>query len=367
MPKDLFMEETIREKLSVWFKKFSKYIVRYKNGSFHLTSLNNSPLTVIESFDKMPFCKHETAKKKLSADTIFFKAFFYYCNPEEDLWVFVSGLNFKQNVLMKNIYEKEVPAEYHFINLHFKNKNIIKKSTINGLVLKNRTWSMFKAGQTISEYHFKQSEEKNITIYFTSKWLEKQKATNPLFSKGKLISFFESSNSYLLLDEEGVEYDAIYENLLALAKKESGVNWITGVKKAVDEILKGFVNRINEEIVEENHFDLNDKDRKNVQQIEKYLSDNLFGDFPGIEKIAAKIGISPTKAKSDFKSVHNKTLLQYFSSQQMQIANQLLAENKYTVKEVANLLGYENASKFSAVFKKHFSYNPSQVLNEEIL
>lgn len=359
------MEKTMLYKLSGWFKKFSKYIVRYKNGSFHLSSLNNSPVTVIESFDKMPFCKHDKAKKKLSADTIFFKAFFYYCNPEEDLWMFVSGLNFKQNVLMKNLYEKEIPVEYHFINLHFKNKNIASKSTINGLVVKNNTWSMFKAGHSISEYHFKNSEEKNITIYFTDRWLEKQKASNPLFGNSKLTNFFDSKNNYILLDEEDQSYEIIYDDLIKLAKKESGEKWIKGAKKHIDKILTCFINKINTETIEENHFHLSDKDRKNVQQIEKYISDHLFGDFPGIEKIAAKVGVSPTKAKSDFKSIHNKTLLQYFSSQQMQIANQLLLENKHTVKEVANLLGYENASKFSAAFKKQFGYNPSSVLLNE--
>lgn len=359
------MQEKIVDKLSDWFKKFSKYIVRYKNGCFHLTSINNSPETVITSFDKMPFCKHDKAKKKLFADTIFFKAFFYYCNPEEDLWMFVSGLNFKKNVLMKNLFVKDVPADYHFINLHFKNKNIVSKSTINGLILKNSTWSMFKAGQDISEYHIKNSKERNITIYFTSKWLEKQKATNPIFRKSKLADFFDSKNSYLFLEEDNSKYENVYENLLSLAKKESGEKWLKGSKKYIDEILIGFINKLNSEVIEESHFHLSDKDRKNVQQIEKFLSDNLFGNFPGIEKIAAKAGISPTKAKSDFKSIHNKTLLQYFSSLQMQIANQLLEENKHTVKEVANLLGYENASKFSAVFKKHFSYNPSSILLDE--
>lgn len=264
---------------------------------------------------------------------------------------------------MKNLYEKKVPVEYHFINIHIKNKSVVDKSTINGLVLKNRTWSMFKAGHAISEYHFKNSEEKNITIYFTSKWFEKQKANNPLFGKSRVADFFDSSNTYLLLDEGDSTYDSIYDDLLMLAEKESGDKWVRGVKKQVDEILAGFINKVNHEIIEDSHFRLNDKDRKNIQQIEKYLSDHLFGDFPGIERIAAKIGISPTKAKSDFKSIHNKTLLQYFSSMQMTAAYQVLTKKQYTVKEVATLFGYDNASKFSSRFKDEFDINPSDLIS----
>ena len=73
------------------------------------------------------------------------------------------------------------------------------------------------------------------------------------------------------------------------------------------------------------------------------------------------VGISPTKLKNDFKSMHDTSLYQYFNAHQMQVARELLLLKKYNVKEVAALLGYENASKFSAVFKKTFGYNPSEI------
>ena len=46
----------------------------------------------------------------------------------------------------------------------------------------------------------------------------------------------------------------------------------------------------------------------------------------------------------------------------MQLAEQILAKKANTVKEVASLLGYENASKFSAVFKEQFGVQPSSIL-----
>lgn len=36
---------------------------------------------------------------------------------------------------MKNLYDKNLPLEYHFINIHIKTNTVKEKSTINGLVL----------------------------------------------------------------------------------------------------------------------------------------------------------------------------------------------------------------------------------------
>ncbi len=49
---------TLSEQLKTWFAKFQRYKVTYKNGFFRLSNLANSPYTIVESFDNMPFCKH---------------------------------------------------------------------------------------------------------------------------------------------------------------------------------------------------------------------------------------------------------------------------------------------------------------------
>lgn len=349
------------DKLSNWFTKFKRYSVKYKNGAFHLYSLFNSPETMVESFDKMAFCKHNRLRKTLTSDSIFLKSKMFYGKLEDGLWLVISHLQFKKNVMMTNLYAKEVPIEYHFINIHIKNKLVVNKSLINGLLLKERTWSMFKAGNAISEYHFKNSDEKNITILFTSQWLEKQKENNPIFKGSSLINFFDSENTHLILDEENLIYDTFYDEMMSLA--DDGVDKNSdSIRDFTYKVLASFIERTNTEFISESHFKLNDKDRKNIQRAEQYLNDNIFGSFPGVEDVAAKIGISPTKLKSDFKSMHNKTLYQYYSSLQMKAAHQLLSENGCNVKETAKLFGYENASKFSARFKEEFDITPSALI-----
>jgi AraC-like DNA-binding protein len=288
----------------------------------------------------------------------------FYCKLEEECWLVVSSLYFKKNVLMENLYDNNLPIDYHFINIHIKSQTIATKSMVNGLVLNNRAWSMFKAGHAITEYHFKNSNEKNITLFFTTKWLEKHKAKNKNFLNKRLDDFFNSTNTYMILPEESSEYENIFESMMLLADENQDNKNTKKLKQLSDEVLGKYAAKLNAELVNENHFKLSDKDRKNIQRAEQYMDEHLLGDFPGIEKIAEKIGVSSAKLKKDFKSMYNTGVYQHYSSKQMQAAYQLLSEKKCNVKEVATIMGYENASKFSTVFKKKFNVSPSFLLRE---
>ncbi len=352
--------ENYLSKLNSWFIKFRRYAVTYKNGFFQLSNLANSPYTMVESFDKMPFCKHNREKKLLHADTPFLKVQLYYYELDPGLWIYVSDLEYRKNQLMKNLYDKNLPMDFHFINLHYREKTIKSKSMlVNGMLLTDKTWSVFKTGTALSDYHFKDSKEKNITIYFTEKWL-KEKFFGANNNKYKdFEQFIESENRYLLIADNDSGSNYFYNAFLELLLQQD--NSLKGKKVAdlVADFFKAFNSNLAKEDLSENHFKLSDKDRKFVQRTEKILLDNLITNFPGIEEVANKIGVSATKLKSDFKTVHNKTLYQFYSYHQMQLAHELISQKKQPVKEVAKLLGYENPSKFSARFKEEFGVSPS--------
>ncbi len=77
---------------------------------------------------------------------------------------------------MTNIYDKSLPMDfYNFINLHYNTTTIKSKSMlINGLILTDKTWTIFKPGNAVSDCHFKDSHENNITVYFTDEWFSGQ-------------------------------------------------------------------------------------------------------------------------------------------------------------------------------------------------
>jgi AraC-like DNA-binding protein len=353
----------LSDSLKAWFAKFERYKVTYKKGFFHLSNLANSPFTIIESFDSMPFCKHSREKKLITAGTLFLNAELYYTELEDGLWIFLSDLLYKKNLEMTNIYDRSLPMDFNFINLHYHATTFKSKSMlVNGQVLTDKTWTVFKSGNATSDVHFKDAHENNITVYFTNEWMSKQLASKNYFANSSIDKFFQSDNTSLIMPDTGTDSDNFYSDFLALAKQNVNDNKKKEIRELLTVFLKQYLSLYSKEGIDDDQFKLSDTDRKYIQKAEQYLRDNLLRSFPGIDNIAQKVGISPTKLKADFKVIHNNSIFQYYRNHQMSLANKMLTEKASSVKEVADLLGYENASKFAAAFKEQFGVLPSALI-----
>lgn len=97
-----------------------------------------------------------------------------------------------------------------------------------------------------------------------------------------------------------------------------------------------------------------------VLNIEKMLVEN-FSDKPrSIEELSRKATMSSTKLKKLFKSVFGLPIYEYYQQKRMQLAGELLTTSKYSVKQVAEKIGYSNMSNFTTAFKKHMKQEPSK-------
>ncbi|MBK8087016.1 MAG: helix-turn-helix transcriptional regulator [Chitinophagaceae bacterium] len=100
-----------------------------------------------------------------------------------------------------------------------------------------------------------------------------------------------------------------------------------------------------------------------VLKIEKLLTGN-FSDKPrSIEELSRKATMSSTKLKKIFKSVFGLPIYEYYQQKRMQKAGELLATGKYSVKQVAEKIGYSNMNNFSTAFKKHMKQDLSTFIN----
>jgi AraC-like DNA-binding protein len=95
--------------------------------------------------------------------------------------------------------------------------------------------------------------------------------------------------------------------------------------------------------------------------LEGILNEHIFSKFPGIDYLAKHAGFSETKLKYLFKTVHNKTLLEYFQEIQMRAAYEMLCNSDVKISDVAQKFGYSNAGKFTARFKQQMNILPSEV------
>lgn len=352
----------MKKEVEKFSKKFEKSFFKNKDGFFEVPYLANSPGAMVESFDAMPFSLHQKKAKVFLPDNPFFKGYLYYRELEEGLWIFLSDLVYKENVSFKTIFDESINYEHFMLYFHLspiESKN--KHQLINGLSLNNCSWSLCKPGTYLSAAHFKGSRSTNITIHFKKDWLKRKVAKNRQLPRSKFMMFLQSRTNHIVWTDihegKGLLFDSLY-TLLRDKKMEKNTPELI---KSTEELFFQFVHKYNAEIEDADYFELSSENRQKIQQAEKMLIDSLFNGFPGIEKIAKKTGLSPTKLKTDFKTVYKQSLFQYYRNKQLVFAQELLAKNKGTVKEIAAIFGYESASKFSAAFKKRFDYLPSEV------
>ncbi|MES2836452.1 MAG: AraC family transcriptional regulator [Bacteroidota bacterium] len=341
--------------------KFQQLKIGYKNGAYQMNCLVNSPFTIIESLAAMPFSVIDREKQVVSISTIFANSGIYYNNPEEGLWILNYHNFYKKNLMITNIFDETIPMQYSYVHFLSKDGSLNDKAMIaNGVSINNNMWSMAKIGQPRDSMHYKNTTEISTAVFFTEEWLQKNK-----LMKNTIKLFFDSKGKHLVLHNNNNSSDNFYNQFLQLLKKEKSKQKTIEIIENIKHFLQIFSTTLDENKLTSNHFLLADNDWKRILLAEQFLKENLFKDFPGIDAIAEKVSISPSKLKNDFKLVHQKTIYAYFQEQQMKIAHQLIAEQGYLIKDVASLLCYENSSKFTDVFKKHYGYLPSSLFNKE--
>ena len=95
-----------------------------------------------------------------------------------------------------------------------------------------------------------------------------------------------------------------------------------------------------------------------IQSALNYIEENL--DKPiQLSDAARLIGVSEPYLSSFFKSSMNENFIPYVNRQKVKRAKELLADGKL-VYQVSDILGYENTTYFSKVFKRVEGMTPEQ-------
>ncbi|MGG9960752.1 helix-turn-helix domain-containing protein [Ferruginibacter sp. SUN106] len=356
------------KRLDNWFQHAKQYFFTYKNGFFQLSYLANSPKAMIESFGKMPFTQFNPEKQLLQIDNVFVKGRLDYKELEEGLWLYNAKMEYKANVSFSLIYDRFIPADYYFLSYNIIENAFEKFGTkVNDVEFSNRSWSLFKPGTSVADSHFKHTTATYVTFYFNEDWLKKNLYNSDLFKKNKLNDFFESDRNYIMWPDNTPQLPATYTAIKNLFAEKTGheVADILQLKMLTIEFFTAFFEKYKAEQVADLHMEIANNDRMRIIKVEKYLSDNLLQKFEGIDEIARKFNISPSKLKNDFKAIFGMPIFQFYQKKQMLLASELMKTDDLRIKELANKLGYENAGKFSQAFKKHFDMLPSEYLGSE--
>ena len=73
----------------------------------------------------------------------------------------------------------------------------------------------------------------------------------------------------------------------------------------------------------------------------------------------------PASLRKVFRAVYGAPIYQYIKGYKMKAAASMLVSERVTVAEIAQRLGYDNASKFSAAFKGIMGVTPQNYRNRQ--
>lgn len=96
-----------------------------------------------------------------------------------------------------------------------------------------------------------------------------------------------------------------------------------------------------------------------VREIHEELLRHLDRRFT-IEELSRQYHINPTTLKAAFKAAYGTSLAAHIKGHRMERAAQLLRETDRSVAEIAEAVGYDSPSRFSAAFKGIFGVLPRE-------
>ncbi|MCW3462545.1 helix-turn-helix transcriptional regulator [Chitinophaga nivalis] len=115
-----------------------------------------------------------------------------------------------------------------------------------------------------------------------------------------------------------------------------------------------------------NHLQLKSHDISCIHHAREHIASNLHAPCSIIE-LAHKVGINDFKLKNGFKQLFGTTIFEYMQGLRMEKAKISLLHTKEKISDIAEQVGYSNASNFTNAFKNHFGYAPKELRGTKAL
>ncbi|MGY5353720.1 helix-turn-helix transcriptional regulator [Wenyingzhuangia sp. IMCC45467] len=115
----------------------------------------------------------------------------------------------------------------------------------------------------------------------------------------------------------------------------------------------------NHEKKELNTEKINNTDDK-IANIKTYIKEH-YTEPLSLQLLAKKFGTNEFTLKKNFKDFYGTTVFGYINDLKMEKSKKLLIQNKLSIGEVSEKIGYKNPQHFSTAFKKKYGVSPSKI------
>ena len=174
----------------------------------------------------------------------------------------------------------------------------------------------------------------------------------------------ESSSSLPSFQDLQLEQRSIdHMDMIPILKK------IKGYTKATNDVAKFYDQQI-EKLIKQLQTDyqnrtpmttckLTQEDILQLQSVTSYINDHYALDLP-LEHLSKIANMGTTKLKYAFKLYHGFTITEYIQQRRMSHAEYLLTHTTFSMKQIANTIGYSSSSRFAELFKKSTGILPAE-------
>jgi AraC-like DNA-binding protein len=346
-----------------WVEFIKENINFYRDGFFELPYLSNSPQLIVKSIVNSPDVRHVEEERVVYRNNPFSKGVMRYREIEEGFWVIATSVTFKKNVMLKAIYDEDFPSDYYMLTFSiFESEVKLQNTFVDKTPFASKYWGFKRPGAEVGAYFYKGSECEFYLYAFNKEWAERNFSFETLPEDNQIKKFLNSDKGF-------ISYQDIVPNAAELSKEilinleNNSPDFLskTLLKTQAFQLINTFFKNaaIDQRIGSCNPTET--PDFRKIAKAEKLLLDTVANPFLGVEYIAAKVGMSPTKLKLTFKSVHGVSMMQYHKEKKMLLGMQMIQNTDMQIKNIALAAGYKSSSKFTANFKKRFGKMPSEM------
>ncbi len=198
---------------------------------------------------------------------------------------------------------------------------------------------------------------KATAIFFNEQFLQTNEDEFFIFL---LFNLFKPNHYIHSLEEQDSARLDVFLTILSMEYNFSGKN----TKEILNHLFKAVLLKIETFVEASNPLSLeyNDSDHYLFLRFRKLLEQNYKSSY-SVENYAKELNVSTKKLLEVSRRVSGMTPSELIKSRIIEEAKSLLKKNKYSIKEIAGILGFEYAANFSQYFKKITSLSPKNYRN----
>jgi AraC-like DNA-binding protein len=191
----------------------------------------------------------------------------------------------------------------------------------------------------------------NISLDFFNATLKSNEILKNAFQK-------ISNNQYFTQININLDILECIKKINTIDEIEKGLSYTYLEIKAQELILLSYQQYFNQFLQSRNNIDPDIYQKMII--ISEFLNENIAKEH-SLKNLSSLICTNTAYLKINFKKVFNKTVFEFLNALRMQRAKDLIKNQKLSIAETANLVGYKHATHFTSAFKKFYGVLPSAV------